>query len=104
MDFVLAQDLTIGFHPCCVAVAMMSCRGDSVIVPGILIGPSFAQPLPRICFVRSNQVEAFGVNARWVAERLYVACHQEVEWFDLIDVFLSFVELRKGPHDGWTSN
>ena len=36
--------------------------------------------------------------------RLYVARQQEIEWLDLIDVFLSFVELFKGTHNGGAGN
>src|SRR5208283_4435612 len=39
-----------------------------------------------------------------MAEGLYVAGHQEVERFDLVDIFLAFVELLQGTHDGWTGD
>jgi hypothetical protein len=78
----------------------MTGRRDFVIVPRILIGPSLLQPFPRICFIRRYQVKALSVNSRRVAVWLYVARHQEVERFDLVDICLSFVELCKGLHDG----
>jgi hypothetical protein len=39
-----------------------------------------------------------------VTEWLYVARRQEIEGFDFIGIFLSFVELCKRAHDGGTGN
>ena len=76
----------------------------TVILPGILVDPCFLEPFARICFIWRNQVKALRVGTRKVAEGLYVARQQEIEWLDLIDVFLSFVELFKGTHNGGAGN
>jgi hypothetical protein len=99
VDFILAQDFAVGFHTRGVAVAVMT-----VILPGILVDPSFLEPFARIWFIWRNQVKALRVGTSKVAEGLYVARHQEIEWLDLIDVFLSFVELFKGTHNGGAGN
>jgi hypothetical protein len=83
---------------------MMTSGDDSVVVLGVLVDPRFLQPFPRIRLIWGDQVKALGLDAWRMAQGLYMARHQEVERFDLIDVRLSFVELFKGPHDGGTGN
>src|ERR1035438_9446102 len=104
MNFVFAQDFAVGFHPRSVAVAVMTGCGAFVLASGILVDPRFLQPFPRICFIRCNQVKVLCVNARRMAKWLYVARHQEIEGFDFVDVFLSFIELRERAHDGGTGD
>lgn len=44
-------------------------------------------------------MKTLGVSSRRVTEGLYVAGHQEIEWFDLVEIFFPFVELRKRPDE-----
>ena len=82
MDFVLAQNLTIGFHPRGVAVAVMAGRGDYVISQKTGRSKS-SLAITANCFIRRNQVKTFGVSSGRLSEWLYVARHQEVKRFDL---------------------
>src|SRR5437016_10300942 len=104
MDFVLAQDLAVGFHSRGMTVAVMTGCGDSVLVRGILVNPSFLQPVSRICVIGGNQVKTLRVNSWRMAERLYLARHQKVERLNLVNICFSFIERFKGPHDGGARN
>src|SRR5437667_11850687 len=99
MKFVLAQNLTICFHPCGLSAAMIARRSDAITFARILVNPIHCEPAPRVRFVRPDEVESLWVRTQWMTEPLHVTGQEKIERFDLIAVLLSIREVCQMPHN-----
>src|SRR5438876_5798800 len=84
----------------------MAASEDAISLPAILVNPVHLQPLFWVALIWRNQVKVFRVCVwTWrMAEWLHVTGQKEIEWFDLITVGFSFVELFQRSHYSGAAN
>lgn len=90
---VLRDDVAVALDTCDANPSCHVVRRDLVPPAAVAVGPRQPEPLRSVLVKRCDELEAFGVDADWIAEWPNVRRENEVEWSDRLVVAPAAIEI-----------